>query len=182
MICNNKMTTYISILRGINVGGAKKILMSDLKSIYEELGFDKVTTYIQSGNVIFQSADPLSDEHAAEMIRNRIFNKYSFDVPVLVRTTDEMQNTQRKNPFSRDNNLDTGKMHVTFLVELPEEKYLEAIQKFDYPPERFEIVGKDIFLYCPNGYGTSKLSNSFFENRLKISATTRNWRDRKSVV
>jgi uncharacterized protein (DUF1697 family) len=73
-------------------------------------------------------------------------------------------------------------MHVTFLAELPEEKYFEAIRKFDYPPERFEIVGKDIFLYCPNGYGTSKLSNSFFENKLKVSATTRNWRTVNTLV
>ncbi len=170
------MTTYISILRGINVGGAKKILMSDLKKIYEGLGFKKVTTYIQSGNVIFQSENHINDEEAANMVEKALFRKYGFEVPVLMRTTEEIHNTLKNNPLLRDKNFDIDKMHVTFLAEQPQKEYLEAIRKYNYSPERFEIVGKDVFLYCPNGYGTTKLSNSFFEYRLKVSATTRNWR------
>jgi uncharacterized protein (DUF1697 family) len=170
------MTTYVSILRGINVGGAKKILMSDLKHIYEELGFIKVTTYIQSGNVIFQAYNDYSDEKTAKAVEKALFEKYGYEVPVLVRTAEEMENTMKNNPFIRDRNLDPEKMHVTFLAELIKKENLEIITKYDYSPERFEIIGKDVFLYCPNGYGKTKLNNSFFENKLKVSATTRNWR------
>jgi uncharacterized protein (DUF1697 family) len=176
------MTTYISILRGVNVGGVRKIKMDDLKKLYEELGFDKVITYIQSGNVIFKSEDHLSNEKAALIICNALFRKYGYEVPVLVRTTEEMQNTLISNSFLNDKDLDQDKMHVTFLAKLPEKEHLEAISKYDYSPDRFEIVDKDVFLYCPNGYGTSKLSNSFFENKLKVSATTRNWRTVKTLA
>jgi uncharacterized protein (DUF1697 family) len=177
-----KMTTYISFLRGINVGGAKKILMSDLRNIYEGLGFKKVTTYIQSGNVIFQAEDQLYDEEAAEMIGKALFRINGYEVPVLVRTAEKMQKTLINNPFIRDSTLDPEKMHVTFLAEMPQEKQLEKIRNYDYSPERFEIVGKDVFLYCPNGYGTSRLSNGFFENKLKVSSTTRNWRTVNTLV
>jgi uncharacterized protein (DUF1697 family) len=176
------MTTYISILRGINVGGAKKILMNDLKEIYEGLGFREVITYIQSGNVIFQSGDFISNELAAETIRNAIFKKYGYEVPVLMRTVEEMQNTLKNNPFPKNKNNNPEKMHVTLLAELPEQQQLEKIRKYDYSPDRFEIIGKDVFLYCPNGYGTTKLSNSFFESRLKVSATTRNWKTVNALV
>lgn len=176
------MTTYISILRGINVSGAKKILMNDLKALYEGLKFSMVTTYIQSGNVIFQAADNISDEEATARIKQAIFQKYNFDVPVLVRTADEMKTTQRINPFLDNKNLNIEKLHVTFLAELPKQEYLVSIKGFNYSPDQFVIIGKDVFLHCPNGYGTTKLSNSFFENNLKISATTRNWRTVNAMV
>jgi len=176
------MTTYISILRGINVGGQKKILMSDLKALYEGLGFKEVITYIQSGNVIFNVVDSISDGQAAEMIKQALYQKIRFEVPVLVRTSLEMQTTQRINPFIENKSLDIDKMHVTFLGELPNEENLKHIKKYDYTPDLFHITGKDVFLYCPNGYGTTKLSNSFFESKLKVSATTRNWRTVNTLV
>jgi len=176
------MKTYISILRGINVGGARKILMSELKALYEGLGFSDVTTYIQSGNVIFQAKDKMSDEQAAVMIKRAIFHKYAFDVPILVRTADEMQTTQRINPFLANKSLNIEKLHVTFLAEFPKEEYLASIKRFDYSPDQFVITGKDVFLHCPNGYGTTKLSNNFIENKLKVSATTRNWKTVNTLV
>jgi uncharacterized protein (DUF1697 family) len=176
------MTTYISILRGINVSGAKKIVMSDLKTLYEELGFKEVTSYIQSGNVIYQAEGIITGEQAAEMIKHAVFQKYQFDVPVLVRKLREMQTILRTNPFLEDKSLDIGKLHVTFLSELPKEEYLASIKKYNYSPDLFFIAGKDVFLYCPNGYGTTKLSNSFFEDKLKVSASTRNWRTVNMLV
>jgi uncharacterized protein (DUF1697 family) len=176
------MTTYISILRGINVGGARKILMKDLKAIYEGLGFSEVTTYIQSGNVIFRTANHMSDKQDSVMIKEAILQKYGFDVQVLVRTIDEMIKTQRINPFLENKAINVERLHVTFLSGLPEEVYLESINKFDYPPDQFVVIGKDVFIYCPNGYGKTKLSNDFFENRLKVSASTRNWRTVNTLV
>jgi uncharacterized protein (DUF1697 family) len=176
------MTTYISILRGINVGGAKKILMSDLKLLYEDLGFEKVTNYIQSGNVIFQAVDHITDKQAAEKIKQAIFQKYAFDVTILVRTADEMLTTRRINPFLENKEINTEKtygrasLHVTFLAEMPQPEYLTSIKRFDCPPDQFVIIGKDIFIYCPNGYGKTRINNDFFESKLKVSASTRNWR------
>jgi uncharacterized protein (DUF1697 family) len=176
------MTTYISILRGINVGGSKKILMKDLKTLYEELGFEKVTNYIQSGNVIFQAEDHLTDIQAAEKIKQLIFEKYAFNVQVLIRTIEEMLKTQRINPFLENKAIDIEKLHVTFLAEIPKPEYLESIKKYDYSPDQFGIVGKDVFVYCPNGYGRTKINNEFFESKLKVSASTRNWRTVCSLV
>jgi uncharacterized protein (DUF1697 family) len=170
------MTTYISILRGINVGGTKRILMSDLKALYEESGFKKVTNYIQSGNIIFQAVDHISDKQVAEKIKQAIFQSYRFEVPVLVRTVEEMKATQTINPFLEKEKVNLEKLHVTFLAESPKQECLDVIMKFDYSPDQFVIVGRDVFVYCPNGYGKSKISNDLFESKLKVSATTRNWR------
>ena len=170
------MTTYISILRGINVSGHKKILMSDLKSLYEEAGFKNVSTYIQSGNVIFQFPEEISNEQIEVKIRQAILQKYRFDVPVIVRTVNEMQKTCRNNPFLGKIEINIEKLHVTFLAELPKQELLSAINKYDYTPDKFVIIWKDVILYCPNGYGETKLSNTFFENKLHVTATTRNWK------
>lgn len=169
------MKTYISILRGINVSGQKKILMQDLKVLYENLGFEKVTTYIQSGNVIFQSNESLSTEFAKK-IEEAVAEKYKFNVPVIVRKADEMQKVVESNPFLNEQMIDVNKLHVTFLSETPSQENLKKISVADFFPDRFIIEGKEVFLYIPEAYGTTKLSNTFFENKLKVSATTRNWK------
>lgn len=169
------MQTYISILRAINVG-QKKILMTDLKSLYEELKFKEVTTYIQSGNVIFKTDKKIPDQALAKKIEQAIAKKYHFDVPVIIRTVDEMKKTIAANPFLKQRGINLEKLHVTFLAENPEQANVKNIQDLDYKPDKFNIMGKDIYLYCPNGYGITKLSNGFFENKLGVTATTRNWR------
>jgi uncharacterized protein (DUF1697 family) len=170
------MTAYISILRGINVSGHKKILMSDLKTLFENLGFISVSTYIQSGNVIFQSTEKLTPGQVAEKIGNAIFQKYQFEVPVIVRTFSEMKKTLSSNPFMGNTEINIEKLHVTFLSAIPGQEYIPVLMKYDFPPDKFVVIGKDVFLYCPESYGDTKLSNAFFENKLKVSATTRNWK------
>jgi uncharacterized protein (DUF1697 family) len=168
--------TYISILRGINVSGQKKIQMTDLKKLYEDLKFKKVTTYIQSGNVIFK-ANKQSDEVIAKKIEDAIYTKYNFHVPVIIRSVKEMKNTLAVNPLLKESNIDIEKLHVTFLEEMPDTTKMEAIKNIDHSPDKFILIDKEIFLYCPNdGYGNTKLTNNFFENKLKVSATTRNWK------
>jgi len=176
----SKLTTYISVLRGINVGGQKKILMSDLKTLYEELGFINVQTYIQSGNVIFQAGEKTSE--LSSIIEKLIQEKFSFDVTVIVRTVGELQKTLTVNPYLGKKEVDVDKLHVTLLADVPGSAYLSAIGRYDYTPDKFTLIGKDVFLYCPNGYGISKLSNNFFENKLKVKATTRNWRTISKLV
>ncbi len=167
------MKTFLSILRGINVSGQKKIQMMDLKILYEELNFKQVTTYIQSGNVIFknENANDLS-----KRIEQKIFEKYNFNVPVVIRTSDEIQNIIVENPFLREKDIDSSKLYFIFLAEKPAQEDIDKIKKKDYAPDTFYISGKEIYLYCANGYSKTILNNNFFENKLKVIATTRNWR------
>jgi len=175
------MQTYISILRGINVSGQKKIQMTDLKMLYEDLKFKNVTTYIQSGNIIFE-ANKQRDEALAKKIENAINEKYHFHVPVIIRSIEEMKNTLVVNPLLKEPNIVIEKLHVTFLEELPDKAKVDNIKDIDYSPDKFIIIGKEIFLYCPNGYGITKLSNNFFENKLRVNATTSNWKTLNKLV
>jgi uncharacterized protein (DUF1697 family) len=176
------MATYISILRGINVSGQKLIRMEDLKSLYEGLGFRNVRTYIQSGNVIFNSDLNSPIPEISRKIAKAIEEKYFFLVPVIIRTAHEMNRIHSSNPFLKEAGIDNEKLHVTFLEEAPALADISALQNFNYPPDRFIINGKEIYLYCPGGYGNTKLSNTFFEKKLHVQATTRNWKTVGTLV
>jgi uncharacterized protein (DUF1697 family) len=176
------METYISILRGINVSGQKKIKMSDLKAMYEELKFKDVISYIQSGNVIFKADKKLSSIDLSKKIEKKISEKYKFDVPVIIRTIAEMKKVLTVNPFLRQKGIDIERLYVTFLADTAKKVELEKIEKLDYSPEKFIIIGRVVYLYCPIGYGKTKLSNNFFENKLKVTATTRNWNTVNKLV
>ncbi len=172
LIKKNKMNKKIAILRGINVGGKRKILMADLKSLCEKLQWDNVKTYIQSGNVIFNSDKfnvALEDE-----LENSIAEKFGFDVPVIVRNAKEFQDLIEKNPFIKDS--DITQLHVTFLKEKPTEENINNTKTYNYEPDKFQINEKEVFVYCMGKYHQSKLTNNFFEKKLKIGATTRNWK------
>ena len=170
--------TYISLLRGINVGGQKKILMKDLKALYESLGFANVVTYIQSGNLLFSSE--VKAETAINQIEEAISKQYGFDVPVQVREVSDFESIIKNCPFSELDLVEEGtRVMVTFLDVQPTEENTEKLISYVKEPERLVLVGREVYLHCPNGYGKTKLSNSFLENKLKVGATTRNW---KSVL
>lgn len=171
-----EIITYISILRGINVGGQKKVRMEDLRKVYEDLGFRDVQSYIQSGNVIFTAGLKTSDQQLAATIEKGVKEKFGFDVPVIIRTSDEMKNIIEANPFLNKENIDKEKLHVTFLADIPEQAKLNNIEMDDYSPDRFIVLNREVFLYCPGGYGKTKLSNTFFERKLNVKATTRSWK------
>jgi len=165
---------YISILRGINVSGQKKIVMKDLKSLYERLGFENVTTYIQSGNVIFDcDSDDVND--IKSKIETAIKQQYDFEVPVNVRSSCEFKEVLARVPFD-DVNLETDgtKMLVTFLDKQPKSNEIDALIEYVKSPEKLVLGDKCVYLHCPNGYGKTKLTNVFIEKKLKVIATTRN--------
>lgn len=176
------MTTYISILRGINVSGQKKILMADLKALYEKIGFNNVQTYIQSGNVVFDYTGDKSILAIAEMIEHSIDKKYNFQVPVLVKQADDLISTIKNNPFTEEVAVDPSRVAVTFLENQPTAENLKKLEGVEYPPDRFIIDGENIYIHCPKSYGNSKLSNNFFEKKLKVRATTRNWKTINKLV
>jgi len=166
------MKVFIALLRGINVSGQKKIKMADLKKHLEDIGFERVETYIQSGNIVFGSE--LDPRKLEGLIAEKIKAEYSWDVPVMVKSLEEFENTLISNPFLNDR--DKDKLYYTFLSEEPELEQVEKLKEYSFMGEEYEIKGKVIFFYAGNGYGRAKMNNNFSENKLKVSATTRNWK------
>jgi uncharacterized protein (DUF1697 family) len=167
------MTTYICILRGINVGGHKRIKMDALRQIFVEMGFANVQTYIQSGNVIFCSEE-VNIEVLEKTISEETQKTFGFEVPVLIVTGTEMNDAVNNNPYSNDPAKNAATIHLTFLSRLPNQELLDKLSPDNYLPDEFKSIGKVIYVYCPNGYGNTKLNNTFFETKLKVTATCRN--------
>jgi uncharacterized protein (DUF1697 family) len=168
------MQKYISMLRGINVSGQKKIKMVDLRALYESLDFKNVTTYIQSGNVVFQSEEN-DTTILAEKINDKIESVYGFRVPIIFRTHSDLDFIIGNNPFLTNRSEDIKKLAVIFLNEVPNSSALLEIGDRGPDSEELVISGKDLFLFVPESYGKSKWSNNFFEKKLGVKATTRNW-------
>jgi len=175
------MSIYVAMLRGINVGGQKIVKMESLRKSFESLGFNRVRTYVQSGNVVFEASKGSSD-NLSRKIREKILSDYTLSVPLIVRTSGEMRKVVSDNPFLKDGGTDHSKLHVTFLSELPAEATLRKLDALNSPPDRFHIRSREIYLYCPDGYGRTKLSNSAFEKLLSVEATTRNWKTVNALV
>jgi uncharacterized protein (DUF1697 family) len=168
------MKTYVALLRGINLGSHNKIAMDHLRKLFVALGHHDVKTYIQSGNVIFKS--PVDDKsRLAGDIEQRIAEELGVKVTVLVRTRDDLAEIVANSPFlSRES--DPKKLHVAFLSDAPDPERLAGLAAPAGEPAEFSLVGREIYLYYPNGYGRTKLTNAYVEKRLGVAATTRNWR------
>ena len=171
----NKVLTYISMLRGINVSGQKLIKMDALKKGYESLGFEEVFTYLQSGNVVFKS-DECDTALLAQRLTDKIKEVFGFDVAVIVKTVSEFQSIIDNNPYVRDLDKDVSGIYITFLSSKPEKVDISAIESKRQADEEADIFNEAVYLYCPSGYGKTKLTNNFLENKLKVVATTRNWK------
>jgi uncharacterized protein (DUF1697 family) len=169
------MKTYIAILRGINVSGHNIIKMDALKALFEKLGFQQVKTYVQSGNIVFKGNEENADA-LANKISSRIKKEIGYDVPVIVLTSDTLRQITAENPFPGQPGKDDSYFHVTFLSEKPTQADIEAIQAKKQGEEELAFTGRAVYLYCPLGYGKSKLTNNLIEAKLKVGATTRNWR------
>ena len=167
------MKTWISILRGINVGGRNAIKMDALRAMFLHLGFSNVQSYIQSGNVIFNS-NLIDSKSVEKSISDGILKSFGFAVSVLVLEREELRNTIKNNPLLPDSSKESAYMHITFLSEQPDKMLIDKVSSGNFTPDEFYFGDKVIYLYCPNGYGNTKLNNTFFENKLKLTATTRN--------
>jgi len=169
------MPTYISILRGINVSGQKLIKMDALRKLYENLNFLNVTTYVQSGNVIFTTND-IELHELEQKIYHQIEKEFGFEVPVIVLTVDKLKHIIENNPFLNDPDKDPAYLHVTFLSSKSGNYDMRAIENKKQEGEEVSFSDNAVYLYCPNGYGRTKLTNNFIEAKLKVGATTRNWK------
>jgi uncharacterized protein (DUF1697 family) len=167
-----KMYRFVSLLRGINVGGQKRIGMAALITLYRSLGFENVRTYLQSGNVVFDAVDN-DTVGLTNMVEGRIRQVFNLSAAVFLRTPDELHRIIQTNPFLKENAIDRDKLHVTFLSEVPMKKDLGVVFE---GMDRFYLNGSEIYLYCPAGYGKTRFSNDYFERNLNLKATTRNWK------
>jgi uncharacterized protein (DUF1697 family) len=167
------MTTYVVLLRGINLGSHNKVAMSDLRSFLTELGAEDVSTYVQSGNAVMRSARKA--EPLGRAVERTLADRLGLDIVVVVRTAAQMTKVVGNNPFA-GREKDPTKLHVAFLSKAPGAKRASALEVPGDGPEAFEVRGREVYLHYPNGYGRSKLTNAFVEKRLGVSATNRNWR------
>lgn len=162
------VTRYAAMLRGINLGSRNRVAMPALRELFEDMGHSHVETYVQSGNVVFTA--PRRPDVAA--IATRIEKDLGARSPVLLRTGAELGKLVDGNPFADD----AAHTHVTFLVDRAKGGDVKTIDAGLFAPDGFEVVGRDVYLRCPNGYGRSKLNNAFWEKKLGTVATTRNWK------
>ena len=160
------MPTNIALLRGVNVGTGRKVPMQDLRALFETLGHRNVRTYIQSGNVVF-SARTGAQDRVRSAIEQAIEREFGFDVAVLLRTPADLTKVLDRNPFGAD-------AYVTFLDEQLDRARVAALDAAPYRPDEFVVDGRNVFVRCPNGYGRTKINNTFFERKLATKATTRN--------
>jgi len=160
------------MLRGINVGGKAMLKMEVLRSIVSSLGHSDVSTYIQSGNVVFTSQKGTAATIATG-IENRIKKDLGMQVTVIVRSAEELAKVMRKNPFLPG--ADPATLYVIFLATAPEAAALTRLDPKLVAPDEFRVARQEIYARYPNGYGRSKMTNTFFENRLRLRGTARNW-------
>ncbi len=169
------MAAYIAMLRGVNVAGHNTIKMEVLRGLCQGLGFQNVETYVQSGNIVFQAATE-NPAGLSKRIGETILQSCGFDTPIIVRTSKEMRNVIANNSFLKEKGVDSSKLHVTFLSETAQRGLVKKLETLATSPDRFHAASHEIYLYCPGGYGKTKLSNSAVEKALSVRATTRNWK------
>lgn len=173
------MPTYIALLRGINVSGQKKIKMAELREQLVETGFTNTRTYIQSGNVVFDTKKKQST--LAGIITKNIKSNYGFDVPVMILSIDDLEFIHSNNPYLKDG-AEEKSLYVAILDQLPESENLENLRAFDTGTSTWQILDNYIYLHYPDGAGRSKLTNNLIERKLKVSATSRNWRSMGKIL
>jgi uncharacterized protein (DUF1697 family) len=162
----------VALLRGINVGGKNLLPMQALAEIFAAAGATHVETYIQSGNVVFRASRP---DVVAATVRSQIAARFGLQVPVVVRSAKEIAVVLTANPFLADEP-DISWLHVMFLEDTPPPALIAALDPQRSPPDRFAVRGRDVYLHLPNGAAKTKLTNAWFDSKLKTVSTQRNWK------
>jgi len=165
------MNTYIVLLKGINVGGHKKVPMADLRELLIKSGFENVKTYIQSGNVILQSSEN-NLRNIEDKIKTSILKHFGFEVSVLVKTRQDLKRVFNASPFSEEKK---QKSYFMMLHEAPDNELVKIASEKVYEGEEYEIIKDCIYFFCAKGYGQAKFNTNFFERKLQTFATSRNY-------
>jgi uncharacterized protein (DUF1697 family) len=168
------MARYVALLRGINVGGHRKVPMADLRRLLEGLGYTNVATLLQSGNAVFTSKEE-NPARVVTQIETALAGKLGFEVAVVLRTRDELAAAIEANPLAGAEEA-PSRFLVAFLSGLPDTRRLQELDPAAYLPDEFRVVGREIYGRFPNGVGESKLATVLLAKaRLGVTPTTRNW-------
>jgi len=165
------MNTYITLLKGINVGGHKKVPMADLREMLSKSGFENVQTYIQSGNVILQSSKNNISE-IENNIQKSILDHFGFEVSVLVMTRQEFKRIFDDSPFKKE---EEKASYFIMLHDTPDTNLVKVASEKVYEDEEYKIIKNCIYYYSAKGFGQAKFNANFFELKLKTFATARNY-------
>ena len=166
--------THLALLRGVNVGGKNRLPMKDLAALFVAAGCEGVRTHIQSGNVLF-AADPDLASRLPSRIASGIAETFGYRTPVVLRTAADLAAVVRDNPFLRTGS-DENALHVLFLADHPAPGLADRLDPDRSPPDAFLVLGREVYLRCPNGLADTKLTNAYFDTRLATTSTGRNWR------
>jgi uncharacterized protein (DUF1697 family) len=165
---------YVALLRGINVGGKNKLPMADLAAMFTGAGCDRVETYIQSGNVVFEAPQAIA-EGAAGLIERAITERFGYRIPLVMRTAGELAAVVRDNPLI-ERGAAPDVLHVVFLAGAPAASRVAALDPQRSPPDEMIARGREIYLSCPNGMGRTRITNAYLDATLATTSTVRNWR------
>lgn len=163
------MTTYVALLRGVNVGGSNKVPMADLRAMFETNGMVDAQTLIQSGNVVFAASG--TEAALVARIEAAIAETFSLSITVMVRSKAHLARALANDPFA---DAPPNLAHVAFLSAKPAAKAVAALDPDRSPPDAFRVRGREVYLHYPNGSGRSKLSGDYLERVLGVRATVRN--------
>lgn len=164
-------TSYIALLRGINVSGKNLIKMADLREALLDVGLSDVSTYIQSGNILFKSEqDP---ESLTRLIESTLLKDFDIQVPVMVFARTYLEEIVKHQPFEFDT--EPNKLAISFLSNAVDSVHLSELDHLIMQGESVEMGDQVLYLYYPNGQGRSKLSGNAIERKLGVTATARNW-------
>lgn len=175
------MKKYIALLRGINVSGHKLIKMTELKEMFEKAGFSNISTYIQSGNVVF-SAKEEDTFSIQETIKTNILKTFGFDVDVQVLGAEKLKQIKENHSFLVGNENQLKAIYYTLLAEKPNKELVKELEQLEQTTEFFKITDEVIYCFYPNGVGRAKWHGTFFEKKLKVSSTTRNYNTMKKLT
>jgi uncharacterized protein (DUF1697 family) len=164
------VTTYAALLRGVNVGG-RVVPSARLRAVFEELGYDDVATYIQSGNVVFRAGGSATALTGA--IEGALADTFGHPIEVVLRTGAQLGRALATNPLATH---PEASLHVTFLKRRPASARVRDLDVKAFLPDEFRLAGSEVFVCCPHGYGRTKINNAYFERTLGVAATTRNVR------
>lgn len=163
----------IALLRGVNVGGHNRVPMAHLRELLLELGYEDVRTHLQSGNAVFTAGG--TPPEVAQAIEGQLARSLGLGVRVLVRTAEELARVVHANPLPAAV-AEPSRFLVTFLSAAPDPDLLGELDPADFEPELFGVGEQELYVWCPEGVRTLKLSYAFLERRFGVVATARNWR------
>jgi uncharacterized protein (DUF1697 family) len=164
--------THLALLRGINVGGKNALPMKELARMFADAGCSSVRTYIQSGNVIFET--PNAAPEIVELVKTKIEKRFGYRVPMVLRSSQQLLKTIRGNPFLKAG-ADQKALHVYFLADPPNARAIATLDPNRSVPDAFHVLGQEIYLHLPNGMARTKLANAYFDSKLSTVCTARNW-------